>query len=168
MGGLLLSDDSGDHWEPANEGLTDADVHEVLASRKNPGKLFAACGEAAFRSLDRAAHWEKITPPSHDYGMCMAEDSDGTIYLGSAKGRPNTWIRERGADAAIVRSRDLGAHWETVIDGLKGGVMHMCAAPDGRGIIAGTSDGTLLGVDDLGARTLVSGLPCITGVELGA
>ncbi len=168
VGGLLLSDDSGDHWEPANEGLTDADVHEVLASRKNPGKLFAACGEAAFRSLDRAAHWEKITPPSHDYGMCVAEDSDGTIYLGSAKGRPNTWIRGKGADAAIFRSRDLGAHWETVIDGLKGGVMHMCAAPDGPGVIAGTSDGTLLALDDLGARTLVSGLPCITSVELGA
>jgi hypothetical protein len=55
-----------------------------------------------------------------------------------------------------------------VIDGLKGGVMHMCATPDGHGVIAGTSDGTLLAIDDLGARAIVNGLPCITSVELAA
>ena len=168
VGGLLMSDDGGDHWQPANEGLTDPDVHEVLACKKHPGKLFAACGEAAFRRLDRAARWEKITPASHDYGMCVAEDGAGVVYLGSAKGRPNNWIRESGADAAIFRTRDLGLHWESIIDGLKGGVMHMCAAPGGEGVVAGTSDGTLLAIDDLGARTLISGLPCITSVELGA
>jgi len=168
VGGLLVSDDGGNHWEPANEGLTDADVHEILASKTNPGKIFAACGEAAFRSLDRAAHWEAITPASHDYGMAVAEDTAGNIYLGSAKGRPNTWIRERGADAAIFRSRDLGAHWEPVVEGLKGGVMHMCAAPEENRVIAGTSDGTLLAIDELGARTIVSGLPCITSVAFAA
>jgi len=168
VGGLLVSDDNGNHWEPANKGLTDADIHEILASKKNPGNVFAACGEAAFRSLDRAAHWEEITPQTHDYGMSVAEDSAGTVYLGSAKGRPNTWIRERGADAAIFRSRDLGAHWELVVDGLKGGIMHMCAVPDGHGVIAGTSDGTLLAIDDLAARVIVNGLPCITSVELAA
>jgi photosystem II stability/assembly factor-like uncharacterized protein len=168
VGGLLVSDDGGDRWEPANDGLTDPDVHEILASEKNPGKLFAACGEGAFRSLDRAAHWEEITPQSHSYGMSVAEDRDGTVYLGSAKGRPNTWIRESGADAAIFRSRDFGAHWEMIVDRLKGGVMHMCLGPDGRGVIAGTSDGTLLAVDDSGTRTIVNGLPCVTSVEPAA
>jgi photosystem II stability/assembly factor-like uncharacterized protein len=100
--------------------------------------------------------------------MSVAEDGKGVVYLGSAKGRPNTWIREEGANAAIFRSRDSGAHWEVVIDKLKGGVMHMCAAPGGNGVLAGTSDGTLLAVDDSGARVVASGLPCITAVELGA
>ena len=168
VGGMLLSDDSGNSWRPANEGLTDMDVHEVLACNKTPGLVLAACGDKAFRSFDRAAHWEEITPSSHDYGMCVAEDGNGVVYLGSAKGRPNTWIREEGAKAAIFRSRDKGSRWEPVIDNLRGGVMHMCATPDGNGIIAGTSDGTLLAVDDSGARVVVSGLPCITTVELGA
>jgi photosystem II stability/assembly factor-like uncharacterized protein len=168
VGGLLLSDDGGQNWTPANEGLTDADVHQVLACKQNPGKLFAACGEAAFRSLDRAGRWEEITPPTHDYGMSVAEDGQGTVYLGSARGRPNTWIRESGADAALFRTRDLGIHWDMVIDHLKGGVMHMCAAPNGNGVIAGTSDGTLLAVDDSGARVVAAGLPCITAIELGA
>jgi len=100
--------------------------------------------------------------------MSVAEDGAGVVYLGSARGRPNTWIREAGAEAAIFRSRDAGSHWEPVIDNLKGGVMHMCAAPNGDGIVAGTSDGTLLAVDDSACRVVASGLPCITTVGVGA
>ena len=40
--------------------------------------------------------------------------------------------------------------------------MHMCPAPDGNGMVAGTSDGTLLVVDDSGVREVVSGLPFVT------
>ena len=168
VGGLLISHDGGRNWQAANEGLTDPDVHEVLPSEKTAGLVFAACGDKAFRSLDRAANWQEITPASHDYGMSLAEDGDGVIYLGSAKGRPNTWLRESGADAAILRSRDAGSNWEIATAGLRGGVMSMCPNPDGRGIVAGTSDGDLIFVQDSGARVIASGLPCITSVALGA
>ena len=168
VGGMLVSDDSGHHWEPANEGLTDMDIHEVLASEANPGMVYLACGEACFRSPDRAAHWEDISPKTHDYGTSVAEDREGVVYVGCAKGRPNHWIREEGANAAIFRSGDKGDTWEKLIDNLKGGVMHMCATPDGRGMVAGTSDGSLLVIDDSGVREVVSGLPFVTSVELGA
>jgi photosystem II stability/assembly factor-like uncharacterized protein len=168
VGGMLLSDDSGHTWEPANEGLTDMDIHEVLASEANPGMVYLACGEACFRSLDRAGHWENVSPKSHDYGTSVAEDKNGVIYVGAAKGRPNLWIREEGAKAAIFRSGDKGTSWEKITDDLKGGVMHMCQAPDGNGMVAGTSDGSLLVIDDSGAREVVSGLPFVTSVELGA
>jgi hypothetical protein len=168
VGGLLVSDDAGESWRPANEGLSDPDVHEVLPCEVKPGLVLAACGEGAFRSLDRAAHWEEITPPTHDYGMSVTEDRNGVIFLGSAKGRPNTWIREEGANAAILRSGDLGSHWEVVVDELEGGVMSMCPGPDGKSIFAGTSDGTLLAIDDSGARAIASGLPGITALKLGA
>jgi hypothetical protein len=168
VGGMLVSDDSGHHWEPANEGLTDMDIHEVLASEANPGMVFLACGEACFRSPDRAGHWEDISPKTHDYGTSVAEDKNGVVYVGCARGRPNHWIREEGANAAIFRSGDKGATWEKLIDNLKGGVMHMCATPDGRSMVAGTSDGSLLVIDDSGVREVVSGLPFVTSVELGA
>ena len=168
VGGMLVSDDGGASWRPANEGLTDMDVHEVLASKAHPGMVYLACGEACFRSSDRGAHWQDVSPKSHDYGTAVAEDMDGVIYLGCAKGRPNTWIRDEGASAAIFRSGDKGASWEKITDGLKGGVMHMCRAPDGNGMIAGTSDGSLLAIDACGVREIVSGLPFVTSVELGA
>lgn len=168
VGGMLVSDDGGRNWRPANEGLTDMDVHEVLASAANPGMVYLACGEACFRSSDRAAHWENISPETHDYGTAVAEDHDGVVYLGCAKGRPNTWLREEGAGAAIFRSHDKGASWEKITDHLYGGVMHMCPMPDGSGMVAGTSDGSLLVIDDSGVRQAVSGLPFVTSVELGA
>jgi photosystem II stability/assembly factor-like uncharacterized protein len=168
VGGMLVSDDSGKSWTPANEGLTDMDVHEILASEQNTGMVYLACGEACFRSPDRAAHWENISPKSHDYGTCVAEDKDAVVYLGCAKGRPNLWLREAGADAAIFRSRDQGSNWEKVADHLKGGVMHMCPTPDGNGMVAGTSDGNLLVIDDAGVREVATGLPFVTSVELAA
>jgi photosystem II stability/assembly factor-like uncharacterized protein len=168
VGGLLVSDDTGRSWRPANEGLTDPDVHEILPCAEQPGLVLAACGEGAFRSFDRATHWEEITPASHDYGMSLTEDRNGAVYLGGAKGRPNTWIREEGADAAIYRSEDSGRHWEVVVDNLQGGVMSMCPRPDASGIFAGSSDGTLFAIDESGARVIASGLPGITAVRLGA
>ena len=168
VGGMLVSNDAGATWEPANNGLTDMDVHEILASHHTPGLVLAACGEKVFRSTNQAEQWEEITPRTHDYGMSVAEDRRGVIYLGSARGRPNTWIRESGAEAGIFRSSNGGVSWERVIDNLRGGVMHMCATPDREGVMAATSDGTLLAVDDSGARTVATGLPCITAVELGA
>jgi photosystem II stability/assembly factor-like uncharacterized protein len=166
VGGMLISDDGGHSWQPANEGLTDMDIHEVLASKASPGVVYLACGEACFRSLDRAAHWENISPKSHDYGTSVAEDKSGVVYAGCAKGRPNNWLREEGAVAAIFRSSDKGKSWEKVSDNLRGGVMNMCPAPDGNGMIAGTSDGSLLLIDDAGVREVVGGLPFVTSVEL--
>jgi len=168
VGGMVVSDDGGRGWEPANEGLTDMDIHEVLASRAHSGMVFLACGEACFRSHDRGGHWENISPKNHDYGISVAEDKNGVVYAGAARGRPNLWIREQGAMSAILRSGDNGSTWETIVDGLKGGVMHLCPTPDGNGMVAGTSDGTLLVVDDSGAREVGSGLPLITSVELAA
>jgi photosystem II stability/assembly factor-like uncharacterized protein len=165
---MLLSDDGGNNWQPANNGLTDMDVHEVHACAKSPGMVYAACGDKAFRSPDRATHWEEITPRSHDYGMSVNQDIEGVVYLGSAKGRPNTWIREEGASAAIFRSHDAGSHWETVIENLYGGVMTMCPCPDGNGMVAGLSDGTLYEINDSGARVIASGLPGILAVKPGA
>ena len=119
-------------------------------------------------SSDRAGHWENISPRNHDYGISVAEDKNGVIYVGAARGRPNLWLREEGAMSAILRSSDKGKTWETVIDNLNGGVMHLCPTPDGNGMVAGTSDGTLLVVDDSGAREVVKGLPFVTSVELAA
>jgi hypothetical protein len=51
---------------------------------------------------------------------------------------------------------------------LSGGVMSMCPDSTGRGVVAGTSDGELIAVNDSGARVIARGLPCITSVRFGA
>ena len=169
VGGMLLSDDGGLTWRPCNEGLSDTDVHEMVACARTPALVVAACGEGVFRSLDRGGRWEKITPPGdRTYATAVVEDNDGVIYLGIACGRPNTWIRTGSADSAIFRSKDGGAHWEDVVEGLRGGVMDLCAAPDGEGVFAGTSDGSLLSIDSSGHRVLAGSLPCINALAVAA
>lgn len=169
VGGMLVSDDGGLSWRACNEGLSDPDVHEVTACARTAGLVVAACGEGVFRSLDRGGRWEKITPPGdRTYGTAVAEDKDGFIYLGIARGRPNTWIHTGSADAAVFRSRDGGVHWEAVVEGLRGGVMDLCADPDGKGVFAGTSDGLLLSIDSSGHRIIASDLPCINAVAVAA
>jgi photosystem II stability/assembly factor-like uncharacterized protein len=169
VGGLLMSDDGGRSWGPANEGLSDPDVHQLLPCGQTPELVMAACGEGVFRSLDRAAHWDEITPTgSRTYGTAVAESNDGTIYLGIARGRPNTWLRPERADAAIHYRPKAGDRWERVVEGLRGAVMDMCEGPDEHGVLAGTSDGNLLAIGNSGCHLLASGLPCITALELGA
>lgn len=169
VGGMLVSDDDGRHWNPAVAGLDDPDVHQILPSARTRGVVVAACGEGAYRSEDRGEHWQNVTPVGErTFGSAVAEDRDGTLYLGMALGRPNTWLRKQRADAAIFASNDGGAHWNSVVEGLSGGVMAMCSGPEGKGVLASTSEGEVLSIDSSGAHRIISGLPSITALALGA
>ena len=169
VGGLLVSDDGGQNWAAAITGLDDPDVHQILPSEQCKGLVVAACGEGVYRSRDRGDHWGKVTPDGpRTFGSAVTEDGAGAIYLGIALGRPNTWLRKERADAAVFVSKDGGAHWQATIEGLSGGVMAMCAGIDGQGVFASTSEGEVLSVDSTGARRIISGLPSITAMALGA
>ena len=169
VGGLLVSDDGGQNWAAAITGLDDPDVHQILPSEQSKGLVVAACGEGVYRSRDRGDHWGKVTPDGpRTFGSAVTEDGAGAIYLGIALGRPNTWLRKERADAAVFVSKDGGAHWQAAIEGLSGGVMAMCAGIDGQGVFASTSEGDVLSVDSSGARRIISGLPSITAMALGA
>lgn len=169
VGGILVSDDDGQSWQRANEGLTDPDIHQILPSKTIAGLVVAACGEGVSRSTDRGAHWEKVTPAGgRTYGNALTEDGDGNIYMGITQDRPRTWTRAGRARTAIFKSRD-GAEWKLLTENLRGGVMDICPAPDGGGMLVASAEGEVAGVTPSGAtRTLIDGLPCITAMALGA
>ena len=169
VAGILVSDDNGQSWQSVNEGLTDPDIHQILPSKKIPRLVVTACGEGVSRSTDRGNHWEKVTPSGNrTYGNALAEDDRGNIYLGITQDRPRTWTRAGRAKTAIFKSID-GANWELLTEKMAGGVMDLCAAPDGQGVFAATADGEVVSVTSSGeTRTIVDGLPCITAMALGA
>ena len=169
VGGILASDDDGQTWNAINEGLTDPDLHQILPSKTKAGLVVAACGEGVSRSTDRGAHWEKVTPSgSRTYGNALAEDLDGTIYLGITEDRPRTWTRAGRAKSAIFRSND-GADWQLLSENMSGGVMDICPAPEGRGVLVATAEGEVVALTPSGkARTVIDGLPAITSMALGA
>lgn len=169
VAGILVSDDDGQSWQAANQGLTDPDIHQILPSKKTPGLVVAACGEGVSRSTDRGSHWQKVTPAGgRTYGNALAEDDNGTIYLGITRDRPRTWTRAGRANTAIFKSAD-GANWELLTEKMSGGVMDVCAAADGNGVLVATADGEVVAVTPSGdSRTVINGLPCITAMALGA
>lgn len=169
VAGILVSDDDGQSWQAANDGLTDPDIHQILPSKKIPGLVVTACGEGVSRSIDRGNHWEKVTPAGQrTYGNALAEDDGGTIYLGITQDRPRTWTRAGRANSAIFKSKD-GADWRLLTEKMSGGVMDICSAPDGQGVLISTADGEVVALTSSGAaRTIISGLPCITAMALGA
>ena len=168
VAGILVSDDDGQTWQSTNEGLTDPDIHQILPSKKIPGLVVSACGEGVSRSTDRGDHWQKVTPAGNrTYGNALAEDDKGNIYLGITQDRPRTWTRAGRAKTAIFKSAD-GANWEMLTENMSGGVMDVCAAPDGAGVLAATADGEVVTVTSSGkTRTIIAGLPCITAMALG-
>ena len=169
VGGILVSDDEGQSWTKCNDGLTDWDIHQILPARQKPGLVVTACGEGVSRSTDRGSHWEKVTPAGgRTYGNALAEDDHGNIYLGITQDRPRTWTRAGRARTAIFKTQD-GANWELLTEKMTGGVMEICAAADGNGVLIATADGEVVSVDSSGkTRTLISGLPCINALALGA
>jgi photosystem II stability/assembly factor-like uncharacterized protein len=169
VGGILVSDDDGASWGKCNDGLTDPDLHQILSAKKKPGLLVAACGEGVARSTDRGDKWQAVTPAGgRTYGNALAEDDQGNIYLGITQDRPRTWLRAGRAKTAIFKSQD-GANWEFLTDQMTGGVMEMCANADGNGVLVATADGEVINVDCNGkSRTLISGVPCINALALGA
>ncbi|HYA30276.1 MAG TPA: hypothetical protein VEI95_15760 [Acidobacteriota bacterium] len=168
VGGILISDDDGQSWSMANEGLTDPDIHQILPSTQKAGLVVTACGEGVSRSRDRGSRWEKVTPlGGRTYGNALAEDDKGNIYLGITQDRPRTWTRAGRARTAIFKSLD-GANWQLLTEKMTGGVMDMCASADGNGVLISTADGEVVSVDPSGeTRTLIAGLPCITTIALG-
>jgi hypothetical protein len=110
-----------------------------------------------------------VTPPGgRTYGNALAEDDAGNIFLGITQDRPRTWTRAGRAHTAIFKSND-GANWQLLTEKMSGGVMDICAAPDGHGVLISTADGEVVSVSPSGdTRTLISGLPCITAIALGA
>jgi photosystem II stability/assembly factor-like uncharacterized protein len=169
VGGILASDDDGLTWKPLNHGLSDPDLHQILASKSKPGLVVAASGEGVSRSTDRGAHWEKVTPAgSRSYGNALTEDVDGNIYLGITEDRPRTWTRPGRAKSAIFKSPD-GANWHLLSEAMSGGVMDMVPGPEGTGVLVATADGEIVSVSASGdARTVASGLPAITAMAWGS
>ena len=169
VGGILISDDAGQNWSQVTNGLDDPDVHQILPSAEHKGLVIAACGEGAYRSEDRGERWEKVTPSGpRTFGSAVTEDGSGVIYLGMALGRPNTWLRRERADAALFMSNNGGAQWDIALKGVRGGIMAMCPGVGGQGVFASTSEGEVLRVDSSGSRAIISGLPAITAIALGA
>lgn len=102
--GLFRSEDGGKHWAPANLGLGDKFIANVM--RVKGGSLYAGTIRAGlFRSRDDGRHWVSINRGLENTNVeSMISLPGGAVYAGTGQG--------------VFVSKDEGEHWELFNDGI--------------------------------------------------
>ena len=149
VGGLLLTEDGGETWRDVREEI-DIDVHTVLWNPSRPDVLYASTGggegrpegyrdpslppkgKALYKSMDAGKTWECLTTEEERGYAVPVEVSAGDnerIILAVARDNPNAWSkRDSKADARLLTSRDHGATWQNITDGLPSPMFSMVQA----------------------------------------
>ena len=188
--GVFHTADGGASWEPRNRG-TRADflpdghnypeigqcVHCVVMAQGMRGRLYQQNHCGMYRSDDGGRQWQSIEaglPSTFGFPAAVHPRDPATLYLlplnGDGAGR---YVPD--ASAAVWRTRDGGASWQDLREGLPQqnvffGVLRQALATDRlepAGVYFGTSSGALYASADEGDswRCIAQHLPLITSVE---
>ncbi len=188
--GVFHTADGGETWEARNRG-TRADflpperrypeygqcVHCLVMAPARPDRLYQQNHCGMYRSDDGGRRWESIEtglPSSFGFPAAVHPRDPETLYLlplnGDVAGR---YVPD--AKAAVWRTRDAGASWEALREGLPQqnaffGVLRQAMATDRlapAGVYFGTGSGTLYASADEGESwsAIAQHLPAILSVE---
>jgi photosystem II stability/assembly factor-like uncharacterized protein len=107
-GGVYVSHDSGRTWTEA-AGMHGQAVLSLKQARANPKELVAGTLRGVYRSLDKGAHWEEISPPEsaeiHEVESIAIDPYDPEIIYAGTWHLP--W-----------KTMDGGKTWKTMSKGL--------------------------------------------------
>jgi hypothetical protein len=188
-GGHYVSEDGGKTFSAANKGvgagfLPDPYpefgqcVHKMARHPSAPDRLFMQNHGGVYRSDDHAATWQPIEdglPARFGFPMVVHPHEPETIYtfpLGGSGGRYPV-----DASAKVWRSRDAGASWEELANGLPDnffvGVMRDAMSADDNdvaGIYFGARNGSVWASPDAGDswQEAITGLPDVMVVRAAA
>jgi photosystem II stability/assembly factor-like uncharacterized protein len=113
IGGIYVSHDAGDTWQPRDVGLISADVHGIAILDKNDGQrlMYATTNQGLHHSTDGGLHWEfqEIDSPwQYTRAIVPRLDNTGVVFLTNGNGPP-------GNRGRLLISQDFGAHWQEVV-----------------------------------------------------
>jgi photosystem II stability/assembly factor-like uncharacterized protein len=120
-GGILRSDDGGDHWQDLSDGIEYLDVHTVKADPLAPNVYYCATARGFYRSEQYGRDWlfsEHGIDRSYFHDLVVVPGTPPALFLTTANGTPPAWLRKERAQSAIFRSLDHGKSWRQLGGGL--------------------------------------------------
>ncbi|HVS02073.1 MAG TPA: exo-alpha-sialidase [Thermoanaerobaculia bacterium] len=190
-GGVYRSDDGGATWAPRNSGIRaqflpeenrypefGQCVHKVAGHPARPDRLFLQNHWGLYRSEDGGDSWQDVANgvPS-DFGFAMAvhpHDPD-TVYIVPLESDEFRCTPE--AKLRVYRSRDAGASWQPLAQGLPQEGAYETVLRDGlctdtcgsAGVYFGTRSGKVWASRDEGDSwsVVADGLPPVVCVKAG-
>lgn len=168
-GGVFVARDETVRWEPASKGLSEDLMVNALAILREPTQVLAGTQAGIYRTLDGGATWTLTDPrvAEHIVFAFLTDPATGMLYAGTAttvlksENNGDAWnevsrdlplARVAGlaafadgvyaaTDAGIYVTRDRGARWQPVAEGLPAGAQPQTIAATKSGLLVGTTQG---------------------------
>lgn len=169
-GGVYRSDDAGVTWRALNQGirapyLAGAQphcghcVHRLLVHPARAGRCYQQSHHGLYMSDDGGEHWHEISAglPS-DFGYALATDPHDPDVIVCVPEDSSQFRATVDGRLRVYRSRDAGAHWEALTNGLPQENVFVTVFRDGLesdgldplGLYLGTTSGHLFASADGG------------------
>lgn len=132
-GGVVVSEDRGETWEPRNRGVHE-DVHHLLMP--GPDEYVASCGNGLYRSTDRGETWLRLDTAFRDFWYNYFRETcvhDGALFAAAMAWGPAEpgGVVLREVNGALEREPYPGGDesfvlsWTAAADALLAGTMRV-------------------------------------------
>jgi hypothetical protein len=186
--GVFRSDDAGETWRPANQGLRsegipdqDAEVghcvHRIAMHPSRPDVLFMQKHWDVMRSDDAGESWHEISgdlPTDFGFAIGVHSHQPDTVYVVPIKSDSEHFPLD--GKLRVYRSRVGGNEWEPLTDGLPQRDCYVNVLRDAMavdtldscGVYFGTTGGQVYASNDAGDSwaPVVRDLPAVLSVEV--
>ena len=119
-GGVAVSTDGGNHWQPSGTGLPPDSITHILLDPSSPAgsRTLYACafGRGVYKSTDNGRTWsEKNTGivGEEPFAWRVTPSQDGSLYLVVSR-RSEGKERSPSGVGTLYRSTDKADHWQRV------------------------------------------------------
>jgi len=127
--GIYRTYDAGATWTNVDPRLSNQIIHAFLLDPNDPNRIYAATATTVLRSDNAGDTWNDVgTDLKSTRVWSLAFSSDATTLYAAT-------------DAGVYASRDRGARWQFISEGLPGGVRPQSLVVTTRGLLIGTSQG---------------------------